>query len=77
MTNELKAALVKFANQDLAIARRKGSLIVAQTKLGNLDLSYENGSYTIHSQGLNARCLLVGKAGSARDFLVSSYNVAC
>jgi len=76
MTNELKAALVKFANQDLAIARRKGSMTVCQTKLGNLAVSYENGAYAIHSEGLNARCLLIGKASHARDFLVNSYDIA-
>lgn len=72
MNNELKTALTKIANQDLAHAR-KGGVIVTDTKAGNLDVKFDGAVYTIHTtQGVK---LVEGKASVAREFLITSYQV--
>jgi hypothetical protein len=70
----IKAQLIKFANQDLALARKTGAVAVTQTKLGNIEIQYENGVYTAYAM-LNGDVLAQGKAQVARDLLVSIYDV--
>lgn len=62
-----------IADQDLAKARRNGHVIIRETKLGDLDLTYENGAYMI--EGEDNRCLLVARASAARDFLIENYEL--
>lgn len=53
MSNELAAALTKFAKTDLRHARKQGSHIVAQTKQGNVTIEFHFSTrlYSIHTDG--------------------------
>lgn len=64
--------LTKFANQDLALARKNRKITVAQTKLGNLDVEFAAGAYTVSATGT---VLAVGPAKVARAFLIATYDV--
>jgi hypothetical protein len=58
MANHLNPEIVKFAKQDLAIARRQGSVMITDTNWGVVTLSYNaaDRSYNInrHSDGFNS-----------------------
>lgn len=66
--------LTKFANQDLAVARKTGAVCVAQTKLGSLEVQYEKGVYTVYAL-LTGMKLAEGPARVARETLIASYDV--
>ena len=73
---QLKQALTKYADRDLRQARKEGakSMVITETKSGNLDLSYATGVYTI--KAFNGGGLLAqGAAKVVRDFLVANYTV--
>lgn len=46
MNETLKTALVKYANQDLALARKKGNICIIYTKGGATYVSYDKSSKT-------------------------------
>lgn len=73
MSNELKKALTKIANQDLALARKNGRITVAQTRMGNVDVSYFGNDH----YGLSARGEVLGDftAEGARSYLINAYDV--
>lgn len=70
----LQQILIKAANQDLAIARKTGAVAVTGTKIGNIEVQYENGIYTVYAM-INGQMLAQGKAKVARDLLIASYDV--
>ncbi len=77
MTNQrLDQVLTKAANSDLALCRKHGAMTVAQTKLGNLHMTYSKGTYTVVAQaGMQVQTVCVGKASDARAILVAAYDV--
>ena len=46
MNETLKTALVKYANQDLAIARKRGNMCIIYTKGGATYVSYDKSTKT-------------------------------
>lgn len=67
-------ALTQIANQDLTVARKTSAVAVTGTKLGNLEVQYDNGVYSVYSM-LDGSLLAQGKAKVAREFLVATYDV--
>lgn len=53
LTYEQAIAIDKIAQADMRRARKEGSILIAQTKFGTVELAYhkENRSYSIRSQG--------------------------
>lgn len=77
MNTQLKASLLRFANQDLAAARKNGCMAVSQTKRGTLAIDYfpAERAYTIYpSDGSSALHKVPAK--QARAYLVQSYAVS-
>lgn len=72
---KLIQTLERFARSDLKKARN-GGVIVAQTKLGSLDIQYDASTeyYTVIAL-LDGQRLSVGPASQTRDLLVSAYDV--
>ncbi len=77
MDKAIKAALAKFAKQDLALARKEGLISVCQTKLGTLDLAFDSATktYTLKTCGIESRVLASGRAGVVADALANAYDV--
>ncbi len=62
------------AKQDMALARKQGEIMVAQTRVGNVFLSYEKGRYELvkqatHEQASRGSPASVLASGAARDIL--------
>jgi hypothetical protein len=68
-------ALTKFAKSDLNQARKRGEILVAQTKRGTVSLRYADGTYTLTTQGTAPEVLASGKAATVVPVLVSLYDV--
>ncbi len=75
----MKTALTKFANQDLAIARKDGEMVVTNTKHGNVTIGYKNGQYTIsqfNSAAVGSTHIFYdGRKAGAVEFLINAYQV--
>lgn len=77
-SNELTATLNRFAKNDIALARKRGLIGIAQTKLGTLELTHEAGVYTLVVCGTykqTPRTLAQGKPAVIVPVLVSAYDV--
>ena len=71
----LAEQLAHFAKCDLALARKRGTLIVARTKEGAVAVSHAAGIYTLTKQGLDARVLATGKPRVVAPALAALYVV--
>jgi hypothetical protein len=70
----LTAALTKFANQDLNLARKNRIVAITGTKVGNVEVSYRDREYTVRSM-TDGLVLVFGSAAYVREYLVSIYEV--
>jgi hypothetical protein len=75
MTDALKTALVKFANQDLAIARKEGSMAIVDTKLGAMFISYNKQDRTYAIRAGNAVSDVIVNKAMAVKMIVYAYKV--
>jgi uncharacterized protein (UPF0333 family) len=73
MNETLKTALVKYANQDLAIARKKGNMGIVGTKGGATYISYDKSTkiYGIR----NGSSVFEVNQDEAVQIVISLYNV--
>ena len=69
MTNELRKQIEKYANSDLALARKKGNIGVYQTRRGFVGLTYDAQAktYTFLVAGQKA---FTGAKKDAVNFLI-------
>lgn len=79
-TAEITAALTRFANSDMRLARNDGEIAICQTKAGTLSLAYNAAqkTYTLTPCTMmhNAAPLVLnGSAKETRAVLVANYNV--
>jgi len=77
-TNNLQATLLKFANADMQKARKYGVIGISQTKLGNLEVTYDKASklYTVTNWNNTAMVLLnPSDAATTRAFIANAYDV--
>lgn len=78
LTYEQMCAIGRFAQQDMRIARREGSMSICDTKVGVIDLSYckITRTYRMVSRGTEHRICLRGlKAAGVESRLVGLYNI--
>jgi hypothetical protein len=54
-------AMCKFAREDIRRARKEGSILIAQTRRGTVELSYIDGGYEIRTDGRG-----IGRASTAK-----------
>jgi hypothetical protein len=76
--NELTAMLTKYANSDMTKARKYGVVGICQTKIGNLELTYDATSkrYTVTNFNNTSIVLLnPADAGTTRAFIAAAYDV--
>lgn len=75
--SSLNETIAKFAESDLRIARTEGEMIIAQTKLGNLTVSYDKATRLYSVRNFNtAQLYLAGvKKAQAKTFIASNYSV--
>lgn len=75
--DDLHKALTRFANNDLALARRHGDIHITETCKGLLSLAYNRArrSYKLVACGLEPVTLASGKAATVRRALVNLYAV--
>ena len=74
MTTEIKAALERFAGSDMNKARKDGEIIIAQTKVGNLFVSYDASTKTYRAASAIGT-LVEGKANIVKPFIASQYVI--
>jgi hypothetical protein len=67
--------LTYFAKQDLDKARREHYLLVAGTKEGLVAVRYQDGVYTVTSQGPNSAELFRGARKAALSYMTTIYTV--
>ena len=78
---DLQAQLLKIAKSDLARARKHGSLMVAKTKRGNVEIKHVDGTFTLTKCGnlmtgdLNVEQLTSGSLKEIAPFLAGLYVV--
>lgn len=74
---ELQKALIRFANQDLGIARKDGHVAITQTKIGNVEIVYNRPTKRYFMNGLNGEGRLTDGMTKAQavEKLVSIYDV--
>lgn len=74
MTNELKTALVKYANQALALARKHKRICVIYTKPGPTYISYDKQSRTYGIRAGGAVSEVIVKKAMAVKMLTYLYR---
>ncbi len=74
LTAEIKTALERFAGSDMNKARKEGEIIIAQTKSGNLFVSFDTSTKT-YKVSSSKGTLIEGKANIVKPFIVSQYVV--
>ena len=52
MTTEQKKAGTKAAKQDMKLAKKEGSIFVCETKMGLVEMVFENGLYKLLKDGM-------------------------
>lgn len=75
MTDELKTALVKYANQDLALARKHKNICVIYTKPGPTFISYDKITRTYSIRSGNAVSDVIVKKALAVKMLTYLYTI--
>jgi hypothetical protein len=76
MTNlELNKILIEYAKEDLQILKEEGCSAIANTKLGCLHNTYDNGIFTIRFNR-NQGILTTNNESEAIEFIANSYQVA-
>jgi len=73
MNETLKTALIKYANQDLAIARKKGNMSIVGTKGGPTHISYDKSTKTYGIR--NGSNVFEVNQDEAVQIVVSLYNI--
>lgn len=78
MNKQMEQTLKKYAKQDLKIAKTKGSVVVTQTKVGNVEIKMTQGvlfQFINFNTGkdINGAHALTEK--EAVEFLVNNYQV--
>jgi len=73
MNETLKTALVKYANQDLAIARKRGNMCIIYTKGGATYVSYDKTTKTYCIR--NGFVTSVIKKSNAVELLTNLYDI--
>jgi len=71
----MKETLTRYANKDLATARKAGLMAIVGLKVGNVEVSYNNGQYMIVDFNNSAFAHYVGAKKGAVEFLVNNYEV--
>ncbi len=71
----LNSELKKYAEKDLGLARRTGSLAITETKKGVLEVTYRDGQYMIVNFNNPSFAHYVGRKAGAVEFLVANYEV--
>jgi len=80
--SQLDALLAKEANYNLGVARRNGALTICQTRLGNIDVTYDTATKTYSAVvcGTVAKApsplFTSVKAGEARTVIAGVFVVA-
>lgn len=74
-TQEITKALNSNAEYHLSTAR-KGGLLIGQTKLGTLNLTYENKVYTLTQCGFEPKTIASGAKKIVKEALMSAYQIA-
>ena len=75
MNETLKTALVKYANQDLALARKKGNMVIIYTKGGATHVSYDKSTRTYGIRNGSAVSEVLVKKAMAVKMLTYLYNI--
>lgn len=73
MNETLKTALIKYANQDLALARKKGNMCIIYTKGGATHVSYDKSTKTYGIR--NGFVTSEVKKSNAVELLISLYTI--
>jgi hypothetical protein len=74
--NHLKADLLKYAKEDMQMAREAGSICIIDTKAGNIELCYDSLSqtYSIHKMP-TTETIAYGKEKTIGRCIASLYTV--
>ena len=51
MTPDEREAARKYARQDMAIAQKHGAVCICETKMGTVELSYDDGLFRLSKDG--------------------------
>lgn len=75
MNETLKTALIKYAKQDLALARKKGNMVIIYTKGGATYVSYDKvtRTYSMRNTLISHGDLM--KKAMAVSLLTDLYNI--
>lgn len=65
----------KVATSDLRIARKNGVMGIYNTTYGNIEISFENGVYTVCNFNNTAIVYAVGKKSAVIEFVKSLYVI--
>jgi hypothetical protein len=68
-------ALNRFADKDMSLARKTGAVCITDTKVGNVEVQYDDGVYTAYELTTGA-VLSTGPAKVMRALIVSLYEVS-
>lgn len=74
---EIWAQMCKFAESDMRKARKEGSILIAQTRRGTVELTYHapGRRYEVHTWGLDARFVCCGTAKDVVARIASLYQI--
>lgn len=75
---EIKTICLKYANADLRKVRKCGELTIAQTRLGNLGVSWtKDAGYRVVVEGFNPRVLIVSaKTSEVAALIADAFEVS-
>ncbi len=74
MTAEIQSIRNRFAGYDMTKARKEGEIIIAQTKVGNLFVSYDASTKTYRAASAIGTPV-EGKANIVKPFIASQYVI--
>lgn len=72
---DLDKVLMKYAKQDVNHAKKKGGLIITDTKHGNIDVKSDGKVFTVTTVGMSGKELFKGNDKETMEFLAKSYKV--
>ena len=75
-TQELEQELESTAEYHLRLVRKEEQVLICNTKLGTLNLGYENKVYTLVQCGFEPKTIASGAKKIVKEALISAYQVA-
>jgi hypothetical protein len=74
-TQEISKELNSLSEYHLRLARRENGVLIGQTKLGTLNLSYSGKVYSLVKCGFEPETIASGAKKAVKEALMSAYQV--